>query len=895
MLPARARRISGRLRFVAVVAVVAAGLLAGASDALAASGPTLAGSTQNTSTIAGADAITMGPFNYAYAAAYWNGTLTAIDVSNPFQPVVAGESAPTNGLLNASNVAVANGYAYVVSKNRNGTKTSHSNDDGSGNSLTVLDVGTNPSSPAVLGTLHDPVNLFGAYGVAVSGSYAFVAAQGCLSNQPCPNPNVGNSFDVVDVSNPAAPTLVATLSNSNLPAPYTGTNALQHACSVAVYGNYAYVTAAYANRLTVIDISNPLAPQIVSSVQDSTAFDFDVDVAVEGGYAYVADQALGVGRVAVVDVSNPAQPRVAGMLTNKTWLNGAYRIRARGDFAYVSAAYSADVAAVDVSNPAHPRFAGGYKDTSLLNRTTGLDFIAATEQLVAVSPFLSTESSPLYPPYPPAPGSPTNTGTVSLVNLDPVPLTVTISPSSEPPNPTSRTSASFSFSTSDSVASVACSLDLADFVPCTTTTTQTYSGLAYGTHTFTVQATDPAGNTETDSYTWTIAVAPTNQARPVVSGQPVVGQTLTGTTGTWSGTQPITYAYQWQDCNSTGGSCTPIAGATSASYVVASSDTGLTLRLQVTATNAGGSASASSTQTAVVTGPPTPPVNQSVPVVSGQAVVGQTVSGSNGSWSGSQPISYAYQWEDCDSSGANCSAIGGATGSSYLVAASDVGFTLVLQVTASNSAGQQSASSAPTAVVSQSGGGGGGGGGGTGPSGSSVLDDFNRANGPVGSAWSVVYGGFTSFSVSGNVAVDSSSTSYAWEFWNGQQFGPDSEAFATVESVSGDVVRVCARMVTPGGSGRSGYCVQQKAGSWSVVRLDKGTSVQLGSAVTQSVAVGDRVGIVVSGSSVQAWYAPAGGSWTQLESQTDSTYTAAGYLALESRGSAIDDFGGGTI
>ena len=121
---------------------------------------------------------------------------------------------------------------------------------------------------------------------------------------------VGNSFEVVDVSNPASPTIVASLRNSALPGPFAGTNALYHACSVTISGHYAYVTAAYSNRLTIIDIANPLAPVIVSSLADATNLDFPVDVAVKGKYAYVADQATSLGRIAVVDVSNPASPQV---------------------------------------------------------------------------------------------------------------------------------------------------------------------------------------------------------------------------------------------------------------------------------------------------------------------------------------------------------------------------------------------------------------------------------------------------------------------------------------------------------------------------------------------------------------------------------------------------------
>ena len=120
----------------------------------------------------------------------------------------------------------------MVSKNRNGPNGSGSNDDGTGNSLTILDITSDPAHPSIVGFVRDPVALFGAYGIAVSGHYAFVAAQGCLSGQPCPNTSVGDSFVVVDVADPANPTIVATLRNSSLPAPWAGSQALKHATAV---------------------------------------------------------------------------------------------------------------------------------------------------------------------------------------------------------------------------------------------------------------------------------------------------------------------------------------------------------------------------------------------------------------------------------------------------------------------------------------------------------------------------------------------------------------------------------------------------------------------------------------------------------------------------------------
>src|SRR5437899_580301 len=245
--------------------LIAAGAIALATPALAAAsvGPSLVGSTTDPVNLSGVTAVAVSG-NYAYAAAYYAGTLTAVDISNPAQPVVAGATGSTSALINASTVNVAGGYAYVVSKNRNGPSGSNTNDDGTGNSLTIVDVSTNPAQPSVVGSITDAVNLFGAYGVAVSGHYAFVAAQGCLTGQPCPNTAVGNSFAVIDVASPSSPALVATLKNNSLPSPWTGTAALSHATAVAISGNYAYVTAAYSNRLTVIDISNPLSPRIVA-------------------------------------------------------------------------------------------------------------------------------------------------------------------------------------------------------------------------------------------------------------------------------------------------------------------------------------------------------------------------------------------------------------------------------------------------------------------------------------------------------------------------------------------------------------------------------------------------------------------------------------------------------
>ena len=105
----------------------------------------------------------------------------------------------------------------------------------------------------------------------------------------------------------------------------------------------------------------------------------------------------------------------------------------------------------------------------------------------------------------------------------------------------------------------------------------------------------------------TAANPPTVRSLPYVAGSAVVGRTVAVRNGSWGGTKPLTYSYQWLRCGSGGSSCADLADAKSQTYVLVSDDQGHRMRVRVTVTNSAGSSSAVSRASGVVRAAPTAP------------------------------------------------------------------------------------------------------------------------------------------------------------------------------------------------------------------------------------------------------------------------------------------------
>jgi hypothetical protein len=99
-----------------------------------------------------------------------------------------------------------------------------------------------------------------------------------------------------------------------------------------------------------------------------------------------------------------------------------------------------------------------------------------------------------------------------------------------------------------------------------------------------------------------VAIPPSSTSPPTISGAAQVGQTLSASTGAWSGDAVTSYTYQWQNCDTFGTNCWNIAGATGATYLIPAWELNETVQVSVTASNSGGAVRATSPLTVTIGG-----------------------------------------------------------------------------------------------------------------------------------------------------------------------------------------------------------------------------------------------------------------------------------------------------
>lgn len=184
-----------------------------------------------------------------------------------------------------------------------------------------------------------------------------------------------------------------------------------------------------------------------------------------------------------------------------------------------------------------------------------------------------------------------------------------------------------------------------------------------------------------------------------------------------------------------------------------------------------------------------------------------------------------------------------------------------------------------------------------------VLDNFNRA--AIGANWTEdPYGaGYAVLAITGSTQL-TGSASNSQGGWNVATYGPAVEAYITIATKGADTksITMCFR-TSAFASTADEYEVDLKPASGAsndavkINRYDDGVATQLGATITQEFANGDALGFEAIGSAIKVYRKPSGGSWAELGSRTDATYSSAGYMSvyIQETSWVLDDYGGGTV
>lgn len=311
--------------------------------------------------------------NYAYAAI--GRRLVILDVADPADPFEIGS---LNIMAGVEGVAVRDGYAFLgahkpykfcvvdVSDPTDPTLVWAGQGDGFSHDVQLYgDLAYVQSTGGHLRVfdITDPLNTV-SLGQPLSGDVAAIAIVGDLlyvgtSTQCCQA-----DLKIYDLAaDPLNPVLLGSLNDVG-----------ELTTALTVEGDFAYWTVRHDGgwfSLEVVDVSNPASPSIVAS---ETGFVWARDVAVSGGYAYVADAtdsgngtpskwALAQGLV-VFDIADPTNPTVVSIFKTHGDVQG---VEVVGDRAYLHDA-GEGLIILDVSDPTKPVRLGNYYSPASLRQ-----------------------------------------------------------------------------------------------------------------------------------------------------------------------------------------------------------------------------------------------------------------------------------------------------------------------------------------------------------------------------------------------------------------------------------------------------------------------------------------------------------------------------------------------
>jgi hypothetical protein len=240
--------------------------------------------------------------DYAYIAE----NMMIWSISNPYNPILAGQVVLGDLRNKATGIDVNGSYAYVVSFD-------------AGYEFCIFNI-ANPNSPSLVSLL----TIDSLLCIKVVDNYAYVGGE--------------TSLKVIDISNKSNPVIVGSV----------GIGSTGYANHLDVVGNKAYV-ALSAGGLKIFDISTPTNPILVSSIAKSSAETSDVKV--HGNLAYVLDNDPGLIRI--FDISNVNNPIL--LYSNNLGFQYSSALEVTDNKIYVTCVYDLlkvyDIPALVLSSP----------------------------------------------------------------------------------------------------------------------------------------------------------------------------------------------------------------------------------------------------------------------------------------------------------------------------------------------------------------------------------------------------------------------------------------------------------------------------------------------------------------------------------------------------------------
>ena len=268
-----------------------------------------------------------GDGNYAYVASQRQASGVQIfNISNPNAPVLVAKYAPANISLNMQGLSVSNGIGYFG--------------DDAGGGLQIVDL-SNPSQPTLIKQI-----------TSANGGYdnvhdLFYDGNGHVY---LPNYRVNADVQVWDVSNPANPFKVTTITGHDPSSTH----------DVTVIGNRMYM-AGWSGTIDIWDITNIQSPTLLGYFQ-SDPHSQDIWPTVDGNYLVVPHELTTGGLIRIYDISNPANVALVSTINGATLGISAVtpvETRVMNNLLYVSW-YQAGLIVFDITDPRNPIMVGSY-------------------------------------------------------------------------------------------------------------------------------------------------------------------------------------------------------------------------------------------------------------------------------------------------------------------------------------------------------------------------------------------------------------------------------------------------------------------------------------------------------------------------------------------------------